>query len=1294
MSSIEMTDTKCKRPIHNYNDNIPALLLDLSSNKKYLVYVTENMPDDEEEVSELEVPREGLFDSVYGDRVSYSLTIRNLKDVDLAAVSLHLTERIYIWLPEDNNLSMVYFLSVSNDGRFISLSCLANDPTKVACIIFEVNTAINQRKKLGLQGRGIFLDNGQFVLVNLEYLYVFDQDFELVKRFPITCLIGKTLGKFASNNLPSFAATYEKNQFSKKCFSIDAQTLLCISGCIKQGVLMFLNPCSFHGYIAYAIGQDLSVISKSPMQILGFSENLDFSVCHVGNELHLINNIKGCVTQKLPFPIGPEEFLITQLEFSLNGKHLNLAGISTYKDKRSSCFRVWDIMHQRLIYSMDKPLNPNMSYEVPIDHHIPPFLVTKLHPEQTCAVAEQTIVAFHTTVSYIESLKFSWFTAEMKTKVPMVYMPQESYFAKKKRSSNNLHNIIQEAFNRETERLNHTCRRSFPNMVPFALQMVWFDHLYYFMEVNGNRYCLILREDSIEFWAQKDASQACGEGHNFRQEIYHGYELVYTRCFGYGCAETGFLYKQEWSIKDYTCSVRSKSLHSLKETQNVIQLIQERIDGRLIVRLKLEQKGTDAIRVEDIYLPFTETSLQDDQLDSPHRHSHQLEGTCQALLSYAQNESTGKVFFGSLRRILQEKTNALLHASLENMKKNQSHYFATMSGNNILSLLASFETGRRVLFKIVQIKELPICIYSHPKYTSSESSGESDERENALTILIENMSYGLYKLLLNKIIQDAYKLGSYTLSLPVMEALYLLQKSGYKELLSKTIRDLDFIPVADFNLAGCIKPGFKSKFDLTTEQELIVDKNTYRNSWTTIEQVKPEDLEYEWLFKILFFWKTKYVSRWRTQEERKHALTEDAMLKGSYIKPCIIPLLYLNTYLTLRSEMGFSSRHSVLPKNSSSFIKMATDQSRHNIFDEGNLMIAVLLLYKWNEFIFIRFLLAYLVHLVFYLTYFLVVPFSIGRFGFVPGESSIWENGQHLACTIVLFVCGVILVVQEFRQWFSLRSNYVWSVYNYIDISVLILSLATFIQLVYGLSYLDEVSSICSLLIWLHGLLRLRAIQPFGVALESIIQLFYTVLQIILIMVTVVIAFAFAFVILLQRKTDSYFEEQYTGTMTLPNATSENATTVSVVDSGSNDFTDAFKAFRDVWFFIYGIWDPINSGDASDNVMSIILAILFSFFVLLLFSNIVIGFMSASIEDVIKRGRRVWLNHLREIVAEIELLWCLKFEKRNRRNNPAFIYYAATDDEIRSQRVKMEEESERLVKDLEEAYAEDSLSQL
>lgn len=124
--------------------------------------------------------------------------------------------------------------------------------------------------------------------------------------------------------------------------------------------------------------------------------------------------------------------------------------------------------------------------------------------------------------------------------------------------------------------------------------------------------------------------------------------------------------------------------------------------------------------------------------------------------------------------------------------------------------------------------------------------------------------------------------------------------------------------------------------------------------------------------------------------------------------------------------------------------------------------------------------------------------------------------------------------------------------------------------------------------------------------METIIQLMKSVYKTLFIMLLVIFAFTNAFIVLLARKEDGYFQEKYSGSMTSNNLGSSTESIVQHSDvSSSNNFRNPFKAFTTLWFFIYGVWDSINDGDAGDDYMIKILAILFSFLTVLLFFNLV-----------------------------------------------------------------------------------------
>jgi hypothetical protein len=93
---------------------------------------------------------------------------------------------------------------------------------------------------------------------------------------------------------------------------------------------------------------------------------------------------------------------------------------------------------------------------------------------------------------------------------------------------------------------------------------------------------------------------------------------------------------------------------------------------------------------------------------------------------------------------------------------------------------------------------------------------------------------------------------------------------------------------------------------------------------------------------------------------------------------------------------------------------------------------------------------------------------------------------------------------------------------------------------------------------------------------------------------------------LLMHRDDEYFQEEYDGQVAYASSGADETANSTMMDvSSSNDFVDVYKSFADLWFFIYGVWDPVNNGNAGDNKVTIALSILFSLITVLIFFNFV-----------------------------------------------------------------------------------------
>ncbi|KAG2229374.1 hypothetical protein INT48_000911 [Thamnidium elegans] len=588
--------------------------------------------------------------------------------------------------------------------------------------------------------------------------------------------------------------------------------------------------------------------------------------------------------------------------------------------------------------------------------------------------------------------------------------------------------------------------------------------------------------------------------------------------------------------------------------------------------------------------------------------SHRFESACQALhYLYNAKGYKNKDNMDQLR----SKTQGLITSALRGIGP-KSTYFTNITGNKTLAMLASFEEGRKIIAKIITTPVKEAIHYwkdsrmgknfrkkeTVPSTNSPESTDNSlrsrrkkhryqkmkdgtdtiARNENVLTVLIDNWSYYLFKLLFNRVLSDSKILGVGSLC-AIMDVIVFLQEAD-SDLLFSSIKKLSYLRIGEKTLG-------------LLDSEL----NAYRESYA-------------------FHYKD--VVNFSNMEP--HTIREE-----------------LKSYT--QAEWRLLKR-----KKDSSI--MALNRRSNTIFKQGDTIFEVSLEYKWKTFARTRFILICFIHALYYISYSTGVLFSRSLYA---TETENEFDMQH----------------PEIRQFFitPYKMHYILSGYNWVDIAAFIFPAITVLQSLLGWDHFSEVSSFTALILWSHGILRLRVISHFGITLEIIIQLFKRVFSTLCIIFLAVVAFTMSFIVLLAPETDSFFQENYLGDFT------SNASLTGKVDfadvSADNGFTNWFKAFSRVWLFIFGVWDPITQGKAGDSKMLMAIAL-----------------MASAVEEVRKRGRKAWVGHFAAVVSEIELLWCSKAEQNDRENNPSYIYYVAKEETILKQEEELEEETKELYKKL------------
>ncbi|KAL0135109.1 hypothetical protein V8B55DRAFT_1553845 [Mucor lusitanicus] len=646
---------------------------------------------------------------------------------------------------------------------------------------------------------------------------------------------------------------------------------------------------------------------------------------------------------------------------------------------------------------------------------------------------------------------------------------------------------------------------------------------------------------------------------------------------------------------------------------------------------------------------------------------------------------------------LYSKTRELVIRCVDQMKKEKSRYFTTTSGSNSLALLASFEDGRDILFRIAQDEDIAINLFSYVRKNAATDSiyRTEDRSENALILLIKYQDFELYNLLLNRVLLHAQKLGAGCYS-AVTDSLLYLQSRGDTDILKSTCQKLQFLHTEQY----------AQSIVLEEIDDELPSKTLHKNLKMEFTDLKPKSTN-EQILKYGNSQKSRFLSYWRSSTRMARLRLKLGVLQArvwyanlrydnskdilrslfkdkaplSQTAVCVIPYVYfcsydiydedaenignhwngddntfywnrlhsLNRVLKRRNKKNPTSNQpedhlqqnlfwsslqqlidfflSLLHEQESALIHLALNQHENDLFSQKDTILETLLYFKWKKQIKYRFLLVCFVHAVYYVSFSVGVLFANEVFDYTIGTTIVGNVKHTLTVTLMLVSCG-LLWLQETRQFFKMGFaclKYFLSFYNWVDLIALTLPIVNLWQMLTDRPGLNELSAITTIVLWLHGVLRLRAIAFFGVTVETIIQLMKSVYKTLLIMLLVMFAFTNAFIVLLARKDDAYFQEKYSGAMVLNNTDSSTENTVNYNDdSSSNNFKNPFKAFSTLWFFVYGVWDPINDGDAGDDYMIMVLAILFSLLTVLLFFNLVIALMSSRAEEVKALGNSVW----------------------------------------------------------------------
>ncbi|KAG2233522.1 hypothetical protein INT48_003393 [Thamnidium elegans] len=1230
-------------------------LLDISCNKKWIAYVTYSYNYDVERLSDGRINPE-TKNNIYITRRRFTAIDQETEkeelgfsgnrvlSTNLKHATLKITDHIY-----QNNGTYCSFLSISNDGRYVALSFYEEGYgsrhkgyINPDCLIFDMDRNFSDPQKIKCQGRAVFLNEEEknpLAIIsknNLEIYAEFPQVKKVTCMFDLSCFYSTGLRtcptvrkQMSYINNASWANIF-RSAFYRSSDSNDMEIIITFTRHIRQNILS--TPFDDNGIVRiWSIleeGARFSSFTAEKQHVMALSTGYTFAAAYVENSRSVnIYDIKSGVLMyrlKSRENSNAENFKVSHIRFCYDARYVAMSGL---EGDNEVAFEVWHLESERSIHRTTKDIAPQEGTKEDIAclRRVEPFVTRELKKNRKCLKGyytsypggEMTIMCVELKIDKVsEDYTVTWIT--------------------------NTHPQLISDFEIENG-------SKYPDDIRCGR-----------INVGESEYLIRFSKRTVQLWNKVSESSESYENGLITEND----TLIYIRAYKGPAYGIEYSFRDTWEIQDF----------------NSIRYIADDISRRFLVNIKTKETS-NSYHTEELFLPLdilpsVQPSSSETILRSPEKQFdyHKLESACQAL-HYFFTEDPDKSYINSNWKIIREKTSELIKSSISDIK-NDCHFFSTINGSRTLAMLSSFEDGRNMI-KIILASKAPISIFSYvrsqseidrnnpPKrneyipgislskprqmanYTREEESNMPDTtevgvyyrsstckppyrkrtdttiiapNENALTVLIDEQSHDWYKLLFNRILLDSQSVGPSCFSALTDTLLYLEEGRKHSLLLSSSPK-LSYLEV-DYVKLGILDYEYQEMTKTKALQKCSIADDDYLVAHATREQIKMY----------------KGYSLRRTQHPWMVFSSNSTREVERYARVCLIPITHFTSYGDLYENQ---SRHTNIKdeeceskgrRKESTFVRVALDRHINDMFQQDDIILELLLKYKWKRFARSKFILICFIHAIYYFSYCTGILFAPELYGLNLEEDIFLEHPGQIVSITFMLIALLILIIQEARQFSGKRDklSYFFSGYNWIDMCAFVLPTFTLIQLCNNWPYFIEVCSISTLILWTHAILRLRVISHFGVTLEIIIQLSRKIAPLLLIMLLVILAFTQTYIVLLRLRPDDYFRDTFSGVFLSENSTTGDVAfggSVEFATSSDNGFSNWFTAFYNVWLFIYGVWDPIVEGDAGSSIMVMCLSVIFSLVAVLIFFNMVIAIMSSVIEEVDSRGKKVWISH-------------------------------------------------------------------
>ncbi|KAK3824658.1 MAG: hypothetical protein J3Q66DRAFT_325676 [Benniella sp.] len=266
---------------------------------------------------------------------------------------------------------------------------------------------------------------------------------------------------------------------------------------------------------------------------------------------------------------------------------------------------------------------------------------------------------------------------------------------------------------------------------------------------------------------------------------------------------------------------------------------------------------------------------------------------------------------------------------------------------------------------------------------------------------------------------------------------------------------------------------------------------------------------------------------------------------------------------------------------------------------------------------------------------------------------------------MVTIAIGLLLILFELLQVAYSPRKYFRSPYNYVDLAAFVIPLTGCFVFLFAkpepqISGEQEIKKEGPEQFWFMGLgifflylnmlFELRIIKPLGIAVNIIFNIARRIKWFFLILGVFLVSFTHSLLYVLHTRRYRKCTEGETCEDNYP--------------------TDFFDAFATTYFFMSGQFEPIKNGLEKGPAKFRILVMVFVFCTSIILLNVLIALMNDAFNASEREGKTAYWKLVSEVLAELEMLTVYNEGASSNDGYSEYIYYCATDEEVKEFRSK------------------------